>query len=141
MLTIYLIFWLGGTLHYSGVEGMPTQINRINYGVQLTSYSWMRSSQINYQLRLIMNIPQTVLPAANQTEFCDARNSRCQAMDICDTLLGHRTDLDKLLDPSLIQNQTTKCQNICQMMEFVLKRIENTKTTLSYHFKRLFPSF
>ncbi len=110
---------------------MPTQINRINYGVQFNGYSWMRSSQINYQLRLIMDIPQTVLPTENQTQFCDARNPRCQAMNICDTLLGHRVDMNEPLNQNTIQNQTIYRQNICQMMEFVLKRIENTKTTLS----------
>ncbi len=100
---------------------MPTQINRINYGVQFNGYSWMRSSQINYQLRLIMDIPQTVLPTENQTQFCDARNPRCQAMNICDTLLGHRIDIDEPFNQNSIQNQTVYRQNICQMMEFVLK--------------------
>ena len=59
------VIWTAVILVCSGTEDIPDQITRIHYGMQFSAMESVRFPQLNFNLNIIVSIPEVALPEAS----------------------------------------------------------------------------
>ncbi len=114
---------------------LSDQITRVEYGVQFSAMEAVRFPQLNFNLNLILDIPQVVMPTEQKEEQCDEADPTCRSYNLCDKLLGiHQTTSKphRQQDTDGITHHNTGADMLCNLMAYTLERIEETQTALSF---------
>ena len=129
------VIWTTLTLVCSGMEVIPDQITRIHYGMQFSTMEAVRFLQLNFNLNLVVTIPKIALPDTSRKGGCRGGSKKCQAIELCERLLGNRENITKPHRTQSTPHETIADPGsnlICGLMTYTLDRIEQTQTALSF---------
>ena len=88
---------------------LSDQITRVEYGVQFSAMEAVRFPQLNFNLNLILDIPQVSMPT-EQKKQCDETDATCRSYNLCDKLFGiHQTTSEPVLCLKIIQHKLSSC--------------------------------